>query len=67
YQGSLAHLWSSTIVSSTTAYILATWSTLVQPAGSYNNAGGIALRCAIRILPRLSFSAILVLIPSKYP
>ncbi|MBQ3326104.1 hypothetical protein IJG79_03090, partial [Candidatus Saccharibacteria bacterium] len=50
YQGSLAHLWSSTIVSSTTAYILATWSTLVQPAGSYNNAGGIALRCAIQII-----------------
>ncbi|MBQ3326142.1 hypothetical protein IJG79_03290 [Candidatus Saccharibacteria bacterium] len=47
YQGSTAGLWSSTIVSSTDAYRLATWSTVVRPAESSYKATGNALRCAI--------------------
>ncbi|MBQ3325890.1 hypothetical protein IJG79_01950 [Candidatus Saccharibacteria bacterium] len=44
-QGSNAYLWSSTIVSSTNAYSLHTWSTAVQPAESNTKVLGIALRC----------------------
>lgn len=45
YQGNHAYLWSSTIVSSTNAYSLGTWSTVVRPAESSNKALGYALRC----------------------
>ncbi|MBQ3325934.1 hypothetical protein IJG79_02175 [Candidatus Saccharibacteria bacterium] len=48
YQGNDARLWSSTIVSSTGAYILNTWSTDVRPADSDNKAHGLALRCVSR-------------------
>ena len=44
-QGVDAYLWSSTIVSSTNAYRLYTWSTVVRPAESDNKAVGRALRC----------------------
>ena len=44
FQGNTAYLWSSTIVSSTDAYRLNTWSTVVRPAASDNKARGLALR-----------------------
>ena len=47
-QGNVALLWSSTIVSSTDAYSLYTWSTAVRPAESVNKARGNALRCVSR-------------------
>ncbi|MBQ3325707.1 hypothetical protein IJG79_00955, partial [Candidatus Saccharibacteria bacterium] len=49
YQGNSAHLWSSTIVSSTNAYRLDTWSTAVRPAESVIKAYGYALRCSKKL------------------
>ena len=48
FQGNVAYLWSSTIVSSTSAYSLHTWSTGVRPAVSDLKAYGFALRCVSR-------------------
>ncbi|MBQ3325699.1 hypothetical protein IJG79_00915 [Candidatus Saccharibacteria bacterium] len=45
-KGDVAYLWSSTIVSSTDAYRLNTWSTAVRPEESFNKAIGLALRCS---------------------
>ena len=49
YQSVDADVWSSTIASSTGAYRLHTWSTVVRPAESDSKARGYALRCAIQI------------------
>ncbi|MBQ3325933.1 hypothetical protein IJG79_02170 [Candidatus Saccharibacteria bacterium] len=48
-QGVYARLWSSSIVSSTSAYRLGTGSTAVRPAESVNKADGYALHCAMQI------------------
>ncbi|MBR2600892.1 hypothetical protein IKE07_02030, partial [Candidatus Saccharibacteria bacterium] len=37
--------WSSTVASSTNAYVLYTWSSGVRPANSYDKAYGFTLRC----------------------
>ncbi|MBR2601051.1 hypothetical protein IKE07_02880, partial [Candidatus Saccharibacteria bacterium] len=37
--------WSSTVVSSTNAYGLPTWSSGVRPANAYSKAHGVAVRC----------------------
>ena len=47
-QRSLGYYWSSTIVSSTSAYNLGMWSSGVKPASSISKAYGYALRCAHR-------------------
>ena len=39
--------WSSTVVSSTVAYYLYTWSSGVRPAGTNSKAGGSAVRCVL--------------------
>ena len=41
--------WSSTVVSSTHAYSLDTWSSGVRPANAYNKARGFAVRCNSRV------------------
>ena len=38
--------WSSTVVSSSDAYLLYTWSSVVRPADTNNKTGGFAVRCA---------------------
>ena len=45
YQTNDGYYWSSGIVSSTVAYRLRTWSSVVRPAESSNKAVGSALRC----------------------
>ncbi|MBR2600631.1 hypothetical protein IKE07_00615, partial [Candidatus Saccharibacteria bacterium] len=45
YQSNLGYYWSSTVVSSTRAYFLHTWSSDVRPASTDNKAGGFAVRC----------------------
>ena len=46
-QSNYAYLWSSTIVNSTSAYRLTTWSTGVHPAESPNKTCGHTLRCSV--------------------
>ena len=41
--------WSSTVVSSTNAYGLPTWSSGVRPANAYSKAHGVAVRCVLGI------------------
>ena len=44
-QSNNGNYWSSTVVSSTDAYNLNTWSSDVRPANTNNKANGNALRC----------------------
>ena len=48
YQSNNGNYWSSTVVDSTNAYYLYTWSSVVRPANTNNKARGYALRCAHR-------------------
>ena len=43
-QSSNGYYWSSTVVSSTNAYVLLTWSSVVSPAYTYNKARGYTIR-----------------------
>ncbi len=45
-QSNSGFYWSSTVVSSTNAYFLDTWSSAVRPADTANKVGGYAVRCA---------------------
>ena len=45
YQSNVGYYWSSTVASSTNAYNLNTWSSVVRPAESNNKASGFAVRC----------------------
>ena len=44
YQGNSGHYWSSTVVSSTSAYYLSTWSSVIKPARTDGKARGYTLR-----------------------
>ena len=44
-QSSSGGYWSSTVVSSTSAYNMYTWSSAVRPASTFGKAGGFAIRC----------------------
>ena len=44
-QSNAGNYWSSTVVSSTYAYLLHTWSSVVKPANEYTKAGGLTVRC----------------------
>ena len=47
-QSNNGRYWSPTVVSSTHAYILYTWSSVVRPADTGKKAGGNAIRCVTR-------------------
>ena len=49
FQSNNGLYWSSTVVSSTNAYYLNTWSSVVRPADTVNKARGVALRCDFNI------------------
>ena len=49
YQGNTGYYWSSTVVSSTTAYTLSMWSSGIRPANTSNKANGFAVRCVLDI------------------
>ena len=48
-QSNYGNYWSSTVVSSTSAYILYTWSSGVRPAHTGNKANGGAVRCGFMV------------------
>ena len=47
-QSSNGYYWSPTVVSNTSAYRLATWSSVVRPAYTDTKASGYAVRCVTR-------------------
>ena len=59
HQSVNGYYWSSTIVSSTNAYLLYTWSSGIRPAYSNNKVLGITFRCDYRIsiLEKLSMAS----------
>ena len=44
-QSNAGNYWSSTVLSSTDAYLLHTWSSVVRPANTYGKVGGLTVRC----------------------
>ncbi len=48
-QSNDGYYWSSTVVSSTNAYLLNTWSSGVSPARTGSKAGGGAVRCGFMV------------------
>ena len=49
YQNNGGYYWSSTVVSSTHAYYLNTWSSAVRPAVTDNKAYGFTVRCHFKV------------------
>ena len=52
YPGSGGYFWSSTVSSSSFAYVLGFSSTLVNPANYSNRYNGWTVRCLARLVPR---------------